>query len=405
MSAMNDCLYDVAVVGEGVAGKACAVMFAQAGLRVALIAPKKTPFKPSGQGFDPRIYAISAGTQALLARLRVWDAIDKARLCPVSEMQIRGDAGGHLGFSAWEAGVEQLAWIIESSQMEQALDTALQFMYGVTRIDAVVSALTVEDDAAYLGCETQQGVQTLRSRLVVGADGARSKIRQWAGLDIQEQPYQQTAVVCNFRVDCPHHNIAHQWFIGGETSKSGEILALLPLPDQHFSMVWSADEAHAEQLCKTDLEALCLQVMSAAGGEVGRTVGELMPLDAAYGFPLIARRVSPLVAPRVAVVGDAAHTIHPLAGQGLNLGLRDVAALGDVLHAREKFRDPGDYMLLRRYARQRIEDIAVTANTMTALQHIFKSSLPGMKLLRNVGMRGVSKLPMIKNRLIQQAMA
>lgn len=378
---------DVAVVGGGLLGKTAALACAQAGLKVALLA---TPAAPDA-GLDSRIYAFSSSTQALLERLRVWQALIPERMTPVYDMRVFGDAMAQLHFSAYQAAVPQLAWIVESGLVERALDSALRFQPQVTWYAQRAQGLAVDEEAAVLTLE--QG-PTIAARLVLGADGVHSWVRAQIGSQVKRHDYRQLGVVANFRAELPHGETAFQWF------RDGEILALLPLPQQHVSLVWSAHEAHAQDLLALDPAQLAHAVEAACG----RRLGGLECVTPARGFPLALQNVDRLAAPRVALIGDAAHAMHPLAGQGMNLGMRDVATLADVLAQRETFRDLGDLRLLRRYERARRADIEKLLAATDGLHRLFAA--PGMvaRGLRNLGMSLVSAQTWVKRWLIAGAL-
>ena len=389
MTATNQ-TFDVAVIGGGLVGKSAALALTQGGLRVALLAQPCAPL-PAGAVFDARVYALSRSSQSLFERLRVWQAIDPARLTPVYDMRVFGDAAAELHFSAYQASVAQLAWIAESSVVERALDAALHFQPNLTWIDSRAQTFDVKPHAAVIGLDNGR---TIEADLAVGADGAHSWVRAQIGSGVERREYRQTGVVANFRASKPHGETAFQWF------RDGEIIALLPLPDQHVSLVWSAETAHAEALVKLDPEQLAAEVERVTQQQVGA----LECVTPARGFPLALQTVDRLIAPRVALVGDAAHLIHPLAGQGVNLGLRDVAALVDVIARKEAFRDLGDTVLLRRYERGRREDIRKLAAATDGLQRLF--SIPGTiaRAMRNTGMAFVGAQPLIKRWLVAAAL-
>lgn len=382
--------FHVAVVGGGLVGKSAALALAQAGLRVALIAQPAAP-RPADAAFDARIYALSASSQALLERLRIWQALDHDRLAPVYDMRVFGDALAELHFSAFQAAVPQLAWIAESSLIEHALDAALRFQPQVGWFDTRAQGLDIKPDCA---CLALANGQLLEADLVVGADGAHSWVRAQMGAHVTRRDYRQTGVVANFKAEKPHGETAYQWFAGGE------VVALLPLPDSHVSLVWSANTEHARELL-----ALAPAQLEAAVEQITQNrMGSLDCVGAAHGFALALQSVDRLIAPRVALVGDAAHLIHPLAGQGMNLGLRDVAALADVLAAKEPFRDLGDLVLLRRYERARREDIGALTLATDGLQRLF--AVPGTlaRSVRNAGMALVGAQPLVKRWLVASAL-
>ncbi|AJY17790.1 ubiquinone biosynthesis hydroxylase family protein [Burkholderia multivorans] len=382
--------FDVAVVGGGLVGKTAALALTQSGYKTALLAQPVTP-RPADLAFDTRVYALSSSSQALLERLRVWQALDHGRLAPVYDMRVYGDAHAELHFSAYQASVPQLAWIAESSLIETSLDAALRFQPNLTWFDARAQGLDVRDDAAVLALSSGQ---VLEADLVVGADGAHSWVRSQMGARVERRDYRQTGVVANFKASLPHRETAYQWF------RDGEIVALLPLPDGHVSLVWSAHTAHADELLALDPAQLAAEVERVSHAQVGT----LECVTPAAGFPLALQTVDKLIAPRVALVGDAAHLIHPLAGQGMNLGLRDVAALADAIATKESFRNLGDTVLLRRYERSRREDIRALMVATDGLQRLF--AVPGSfaKAVRNAGMAFVGAQPLVKRWLVSAAL-
>ncbi|WP_428851759.1 UbiH/UbiF family hydroxylase [Imbroritus primus] len=419
-SALATARFQIIVVGGGIVGKACALQLGQLGLRVALLAPPvlprsggAQPWLARGEAWDARVYALSASAQALLEQLRVWPSLDTTRYQPVSDMRVFGDAsaqrgvtdhGGDLHFSAYGAAVPQLAWIVESGHIEQTLDTALRFQSHVTTFPHLGQALSLGPERAML---TLDDGRMLEAECVIGADGAGSWVRSACGIGVSARPYRQLGVVANFRAERAHQNTAWQWFLGAgkdEASASGEILALLPLPDNHLSMVWSAGEAHATQLLALDDAQLAQAVEQAAAGAVRARFGALQCVTRPKGFPLTLQQAEVTVAHRMVLIGDAAHVVHPLAGQGVNLGLRDVAELGRVFAAKEAFRDHGDLRLLRRYARARSEDVLALTATTDGLQRLFAAPGPLAYGMRNAGMRLVSAVAPLKRLLVDRAL-
>jgi 2-octaprenylphenol hydroxylase len=382
--------FHAVVVGGGLVGKTAALALSQSGMTVALLASPVAPLA-AGSAFDSRIYALSSSSQALLERLRVWQALDRSKLGPVYDMRVFGDAFAELHFSAFQAAVPQLAWIVESRLIEQSLDAALRFQPNLTWLDSRAQGMALRDDFAHL---TLASGESLDAELVVGADGAHSWVRAQIGARMDRRDYRQTGVVANFKCEKPHGETAYQWF------REGEIIALLPLPNDHVSLVWSARTEHADALLQLDPARLAAEVEQATQN----LLGTLECVTPAQGFPLALQTVDRLIAPRVALVGDAAHLIHPLAGQGMNLGLRDVAALIEAVAKKESFRSAGDPVLLRRYERARREDIHKLMAATDGLQRLF--AMPGTlaRAVRNTGMALVGAQPLIKRWLVSAAL-
>jgi ubiquinone biosynthesis UbiH/UbiF/VisC/COQ6 family hydroxylase len=383
---------DAIVVGAGVVGMACALGFAQSGLRVALVGPRVEPATPTPDApFDTRIYAVAPATAALLTRLAVWPRLNVARTVPVERMRVFGDRGDELAFDAYGAAVERLATIVEEAELARVLDAACAFQPGIERHEAGFERL--DASAAGVAVTLADGT-ALEGALLVGADGAQSAVRAAIGSNARVSDYQQSGVVCNFRAARPHLGTAWQWF-----TDEG-VLALLPLADDHVSMVWSAPTALATELLALDADALAARVTARSGG----VLGDLAPAGNAASFPLRLVVVDRLIGAHVALVGDAAHVVHPLAGQGLNLGLQDVAALLEVVQAREPIRAIGDAVLLRRYERSRAEPIALMRAATDGLARLFAADDPLARLARNAGLSAVNRLSPLKSLLIRQAL-
>jgi ubiquinone biosynthesis UbiH/UbiF/VisC/COQ6 family hydroxylase len=382
--------FDVAVVGPGLAGLASALGLAQQGFSVALIGPRPQAIEPSAQ-FDPRIYAIAPASVAMLDSLGVWPRVDAARICAVARMRVFGDAGEELTFDAYGATVERLATIAEERELQRVLEVACDFQPTITRIAMPFSAMRSAEGGMQV--ELADG-GAISARLLIGADGANSAVRAAAGINSTTKPYGQTAVVANYACERPHMHTAFQWF-----TDEG-VAALLPLPGDHVSLVWSAPEELAAELLALPAADLAARVTARSGSALGplRAVGD------AHSFPLRLIKVERLIADRLALVGDAAHVVHPLAGQGLNLGLQDVAQLLELIRTREAFRDIGDTVLLRRYERTRAEAIGLMRFTTDGLARLFVIDDPLVRRLRNTGMAVVNRLVPLKNALIRQAL-
>ncbi len=382
--------FDVLVVGAGLAGAALAAALRGSRLKVGIV-ETRPPARPAG--WDPRIYAISAANVDFLSSIGIWQHLDPQRLAPVYDMEIHGDAGGRLDFSAYDCGLRELAWILESSQMQLELWETVKRQHNVSLLcPAAPSALAIEEDAAYL---TLEDGRRLESRLIVAADGRDSWVRQAAGIGARNTPYDEKGVVANFRCEKPHRNTAFQWF------RQDGVLAYLPLPGDHMSMVWSAPDALADELVGLSPEALAARV-----GEAGAfRLGTLETVTPAAAFPLRLMRVETVVKPRLALIGDAAHAIHPLSGHGINLGYQDARVLAEQLAALEPWRDPGELSILRAYARARAEETALLQYTTHGLNRLFKPADPLLSGLRNLGLNLTNRLPVVRNALVRYAIA
>lgn len=386
-------MHDVAIIGGGLVGASLALALQPTGLDVVLVEPHLPQTPPAG-AWDSRIYAISPGNADFLDGLGVWSRLDPQRVQRVETMAISGDRhDGRLQFSAYDAGLRELAYIVESGAMQRAMLDAIGASGGIRMIcPAQATALSISGASAQVALD--EGAM-LDARLVVGTDGRDSLVRREAGIDAQISDYQQFGVVANYETGLPHHGTAFQWF------RADGILALLPLPGNRVSMVWSTGEANTRDLLALDAEALAARVVEASGG----VVGALHVKTPAAAFPLRLAKMARLVAPRVALAGDAAHNVHPLAGQGVNLGFRDARVLAEVLAGRAPRQDCGDLALLRRYERARKEDIATIALSTDALQKLFGARSVWLSGVRNFGLGALNHLPVLKNLLIQHAAA
>lgn len=400
---------DAAVLGGGLVAHAAALSLAQTGLSVALVGrPQPAPQLPSDAAYDNRVFALNAASREWLRTLRVWDAIPASRVQPVQAMQVcDGHSGGNsnrnsqaaqLCFDAYAAKQEALAWIVESRQLQQALSGAVQFHPRVTRVYADAQSLRLTEQRAKLHYEA--GV--VEARLVVAAQPSAAALVSDAGFEWDEHDYQSHALVGTLQCERPHLGTAWQWF--GQCDDLPSVLALLPLPPmrdgqtQNFvSLVWSTP-------ISTELKALPAHELACRLTDASRGVlGQLTPQGEIALWPLKQRIAKEVWRGRVVLVGDAAHVVHPLAGQGLNLGLQDVQLLAQVLDAREGFRPMNDVRLARRYMRARAEQVSAIA----VLTHELWGGVAGSSLLpaalRERGMQWVDALPWLKRELVAHA--
>ncbi len=349
---------------------------------------------------DSRVYAISPSTQRFLERLRVWPQLDASRLAPVFDMHVQGDRDGRstLHFDAYQAATERLATIVEHRELARVLGAAAAYFPGVERIEGVASQIDVDADRATLS--TVSGSRA--ARLVIAADGARSPTRESLHIATHGRPYGQRALVGHFTSTHPHGGAAFQWF-----TDEG-VVALLPLAsspaEPHaMSLVWSAPDAFADRLLDAGPDAVAARLSALCATRTATSIGPLTPTGALVAIPLAVQWAEHVVAPRAVLIGDAAHVIHPLAGQGLNLGFGDVEALIDILVARESFRDCGDRVLLRRYERQRAAPVRAMREMTDGLARLFAWDRPEVARLRGLGMRALDRAVPLKRLLMRQA--
>ena len=388
---------DICIVGNGAIAKTTALGLAQSGLSVALLSPPPSATPAAADpGWDARVYALNHTAHNLLSSLKVWDALDAARVAPVDAMIIQGDGAraGDLSFDAYGAHAGTLAWILEDRNLGQALDAALKFARNVTLVHGRATALLRADD--YATVQLDDGA-SVKAQLVVGADGADSWVRGQCDIGLDYRSYAQRAVVTNFACEKPHHGAAYQWFTGAEG-----IVALLPLPGNQVSLVWSAPDLLAERL----REESAAQIAERLAVYAAEKLGALTPLqpELVRDFPLRLLRPHAMTSPRVALVGDAAHVVHPMAGHGMNLGFGDVAQLIQTLADREPQRGVGDARVLARYERARKEDVLLMQVTTDGLARLFGTDIEPLRVVRNLGLNLLDKIPVLKRRLISHAM-
>lgn len=374
-------LLDVAIVGAGVVGAATALALARDGWQVALVEAREPPRWRADQP-DLRVYAFAPDNAALLDDLGVWSSIRDARVQPYRGMRVWDAAGGdELRFDADAFGRRELGWIVENGLLVDRLWAALPAA-GV-RVLCPGQLATLDQDEAHATLELEDGTR-LRARLVIAADGGDSKLRSLAGIDTYTHDYGQSGLVAFVDHERPHEATCWQRFL-----PTGPI-AFLPFAGENghrSSIVWTLPEAEALRLLQVDDAAFLRELGNAFAG----TLGALTGVSKRVAFPLRRQLAQAHVAGRVAVIGDAAHVVHPLAGQGVNLGLRDAAALRGLLQKqRAAGRDPGSATALVRWARERRSENAVAAYSFDGLNRLFSNDGMLATLLRGplLGMAG-----------------
>ena len=369
--------HEVLVRGAGAVGLATALSLSRQGLRVALLGSLAEPAAP-----DLRAYALNAASVQLLHALRVWEAIPDSARTAVHDMHIEGDApGATLDFSAWPAALPELAWIVDAGELEKALRAAVRFAPHVTPVASEVPAT-----------------------LQVLAEGRDSAARTRLGVQWEQHSYGQHALAARLVSDEPHAGLARQWF------RSPDVMALLPLQQPLFegraghglALVWSMPDERAAAFMAMSDDDFNSALNEATAGAAGR----LCLASSRAQWPLALGRAASLYGTGWVLVGDAAHVVHPLAGQGLNLGLADVAALSAVVteaRVREPWRGLGDRRLLARYGRARSGAVLAMATVTDGLLHLFASSQPVVKELRNRGLTLANHLSPLKRLLVRRA--
>ena len=360
-------------------GHTLALLLAQARLRVALVEPPR----PAGAA-DVRAYAINAASRDLLRQVRAWPESEEPEatlaapvITPVAGMAVYGDDGGQLHFDAQQTRQEALTWIVDVPALERRLARAVQFQAGIECLS-----------------------EAPKASLTVICEGRRSQTRDELGLEYEVRPYPHKAVAARLHCEQGHAELARQWF------KDGEIMALLPMdgPQGHtVALVWSLPTAKADQLVNETPDTIAQAVQVRCGA----ALGPMQMTSAVHAWPLELSRAKRWVTRTaqggVALAGDAAHAMHPLAGQGLNVGLGDVAELAKVVSEREFWREPGDMKLLRRYERARQTDVGAMGWATDSLFGLFAQPDSRVQVLRNWGMNGVDRLPPLKAWLTRQA--
>ena len=383
---------DIVVVGAGLVGLAAAIAFTKQGKKVVLVDASKPEIKLK-KAWDERVYALTPATLAWLKALDVWADVDKSRVNDINAMHI-WDAEAALTLADSDANLPKLGVIIENQNLQHALWQQIKTL-GVTLVtDAKCVSLHNTAYDTQLGL---QGAMTLTAKLIIAADGVNSWLRQQAGIAIKQKSFLQTAIVANFIAEKNHNNIARQWFA------PHDVLALLPLPCQHVSMVWSVSTQKAVELLLLSADELARSVYKQSQG----LLGDLKPVGKALSFKLNQQTATKLIAERMVLVGDAAHQIHPMAGQGMNLGFRDVMKLAELTTKYQdiKCQDVGDFNLLRQYERARKADIVAMNSLTTGLDYLFASENSFVKTATHLGLRQLNRQAVIKKLLVQQAAA
>ena len=390
---------DLLIVGAGMVGSALALALKDSGLNIVLLDGSPLSVKPftAQDSFEPRVSALSAASQRILQRLGAWDGIRSRRISPYSHMHVWDGSGtGHIQFSAASVHAQVLGHIVENRVVQDAL---LECVQG-TDIEMLASARLEQmrrsgDDWLL----TLADGRTLRAPLVIAADGANSAVRRLTGCETREWDYQHHAIVTSVHCAQTHQQTAWQRF-----TDHGP-LAFLPLEREGqqdwCSIVWSTTPEQAEKLMALDDAAFCRELEFAFEGRLG----DVLSADPRVCVPLRQRHAKRYVAEGLALIGDAAHTIHPLAGQGVNLGFLDAAVLADVLlHATDRRERLADVRVLSRFERRRMPHNLALMAAMEGFERLFQSDSLTARLIRNTGLKWVNQMPEAKALFVRQAL-
>ncbi|MBK8509797.1 MAG: UbiH/UbiF/VisC/COQ6 family ubiquinone biosynthesis hydroxylase [Candidatus Competibacteraceae bacterium] len=387
--------YDLIIAGGGMVGSALACALGQSDLRIALLEGAPLERARPGAELDLRVSAISRASQRIFAAVGAWDGITAWRVSPFRDMRV-WDAGGfgQIHFDSADIGEPLLGWIVENRVIQYAL------LERARQLPAVELVCPAELETAKLADDNRWRIRLsdgreLAARLLVGADGAQSKVRQSAGIETGGWSYHQKGVVANVRAAEPHQETAWQRFL-----PTGP-LALLPLHDGRCSTVWSTSPEQADALVAMDEQDFARLL----GEAFEWRLGSIVQVGARAAFPLRLQHTHQYVKPGLALIGDAAHVVHPLAGQGVNLGLLDAATLAEViLDAAAAGQPISSFKTLRRYERWRKGDNLLMLGVMDGFKRLFGASLPPVPLIRNLGLNLTDAAKPIKNRIARRAM-
>ena len=386
---------DVLIVGGGLAGSVLAALLSRAGLQVRVLEPRQPPGDAEETGTDPRALAITPASRRVLEAIGAWKQLPAARLGYFSGMEVWDEGGsGRIEFHSEAIGEAALGYIIEQSVLQAALDRVIDVYPGVNT-DHHNRIRTWDGDGEALSITLTDG-GVVRARLLVAADGQSSPTRRQAGIAYHWHDYRQQAVACVVRTTLAHGHVARQRFL-----RRGP-LAFLPMADDHqCGIVWSTTPAHAGELLALAPEAFNRELEIAFAGSLGR----IEQSEARAAFPLGRAQAERYCDHRLALIGDAAHCVHPLAGQGANLGLLDAASLAEgVAAAHDRQRDIGARTVLRRYERWRRGENRLMMSVLEGFKYLFENQSTPVALLRNAGLDCVDSLPFLKYRIMRRAM-
>ena len=385
--------FDVVIIGGGMVGATLARALAPTRLRIALIEPQPSQAESTDTLFDLRVSAITRASQRIFEALGVWQGMAARRVSPFREMHVWEEAGKEIHFDSAEMSEPYLGHIIENSVITASLYEGLEQQANLQCLFGL-ACQQLERNAQGWQVQLNDG-SSLQATLLVGADGSRSWLRQQAQIRVRGWDYDHTAVVTYVKTEKPHQETAWQRFVNNGP------LAFLPLLDGYSSIVWSTQPENAKRLCELTETEFAEELASAFAHRLGR-VTRVGPRAM---YPLRFLMAEQYVKEGIALVGDAAHTMHPLAGQGVNLGLLDAAALAEVVYdASRARRSPGSLQTLRRYERWRRSENISMLMMVDQIQRLFGNDQHLLRWLRTTGMDIVGRVPLVKDEIIEHAM-
>lgn len=405
--------YDIIIIGAGMVGATLACALGSSALRIAVLEAQPLPADTVlDNDIDLRVSAITHASQRIFTAVGAWPGMTARRMNAFREMHVWDEGGaqgyapaytptrnGEIHFDSAEIGEHTLGYIVENRVIQAALLDRLRAFSNITLLcPASVASVVIMADAVRVGLvhtDVNRG-HPLTAKLVIGADGAHSKVRQLAGITTRGWSYVQKGVVATVKTSLPHRDTAWQRFLPRGP------LAFLPLHNGGCSIVWSTTPEHADTLVAMDETAF----LEALGQAFGDKLGKMMTSSGSRAaFPLYLQHATAYTAPRLALIGDAAHTLHPLAGQGVNLGILDAATLAEViLDAYNLGKDIGAYNILRRYERWRKGDNLAMMAIMDGFKRLFSNDFTPLRWLRTRGLGFTHRLPPIKNLIMRHAM-
>jgi len=392
--------FDVVIVGGGAVGAVLALELERLAYRVAVIELRTPSFAST---HPERVIALNYGSRCHLDRLGLWDEVAAGGLGDIKHIVVTEPGNrGRVDLDAADAGNEnpdlhELGYVLE---MGLLLEPMYQRLYesSVEMISpASVLDFTITPQQATIQLQRGDQSSSITTALVIGADGSYSQIRRQAGIDVFGWDYNRFGIVASVACENGHGNTAYECF------RSSGPLAFLPLADGRFSIVWAATPAEATQLLGMDDDQFITALEKAAGAATINQIGTITATSRRASFPLELTIAKSFAVPRLALVGNAAHTVHPVGGQGMNLGFRDVLALVEMLDSELAHKDPGQSIVLQGYAEKRRADVMAVAGFTESMVHVFGSNVPGVKWLRGMGLENLPRAKTLSGLLLQQA--